>query len=121
MSNKTNTSYYEDMYRQRAKNVKRLLKELGLWNVWRKGRIKYLPMLKQNYPDTRIIPELKAFADVLANSFSWIEQPNSNLWFVLAYAISKHSKHKSAQDILDDEGLLKLIKEVIKNEIKNYA
>jgi len=121
MSNKANTSYYEDTYRQRQKNVKRLLKELGLWNAWRKGRIIYLSRLKQHYPDARIIPNVKAFADVLGDSFPWIEQPNSNVWVVLAHTIAKHSRHKSAQDILNDEGLFELIKEVIKNEINNYA
>lgn len=121
MSKKANTPYYEDMYSQRAKNVKRLLKELGLWNAWRKGRIKYLPTLKQNFPDARIIPEWKAFVDVLGESFCWIEQPNSNLWIELTRTITNHGRGKSAQDILDDEGLFELIKEVIKNEIKNYA
>ncbi len=98
------------------KKLVRILKEIGLFTIWKEERTKYYicnDLKKQNCP---FFPNGSYFSSCISSSFVWVTAKHTQLWATIGEESWKYTHIKPTCDnILKHEELLSHLRNYVKN------
>jgi len=94
------------------KSFKRILKEIGLWDVWRKERMKYIS--RYNITTEPFIPKYFFFSNSIKASFDIVRTENPRLWASICF-----SQFSSNDRVIKEAWQLERLKTEVRNNTRN--
>ena len=93
------------------KSFKRILKEIGLWNTWRKERMKYIS--RYNITNEQFIPSCIYFSNSIRTSFYFAKTENPILWNSICFPLFSNNR------VIKEVWQLKQLKTEVRNNTHN--
>ena len=102
------------------KKLARILKEIGLFTLWKEERTKYYicnDLKKQNCP---FFPTGEYFSSCISSSFVWVTAKHTRLWATIGEESWKYTIQPTCDNILERQEVLDHLRNYVKNYFQKY-
>lgn len=96
---------------ENQKRFVRILKEIGLWNTWRKERMKYIS--RYNITNEPFIPSYVFFSNSIKTSFDFAMTENPRLWISICLPLFSNNR------VIKEVWQLEQLKTEVRNNTRN--